>query len=63
MLKEPVPEYAAYIIHLSETKPEISEAEHKYLYNKAKVSWLNGRLFLYITPYSVFDILAETRPV
>ena len=62
MLKEPVPEYAAYKNQLSETRPEISEAEHKYLYQKAIVSWLNARLFLYITPYSVFDILSETRP-
>ena len=62
MLREPVPEYAAYKSQLSETRPEISEAEHKYLYQKAIVSWLNARLFLYITPYSVFDILSETRP-
>ena len=62
MLREPVPEYVAYRSQLSETRPEISKTEHKYLYQKAIVSWLNARLFLYITPYSVFDILSETRP-
>ena len=62
MIKEPIPDYSVYQKKLMDTRPEISEAEHRYIYQKAIVSWMNARLFLYITPYSMFDILQEVRP-